>query len=102
MPMPTVVYQYIGPNISRARRVQIALCTCPWCHTVWPHVENRGRDTYDLQRTKAQYGDPYEILRCDQCGEKSVAQVLPEKGRLKWTKEDYECHTVIHTPPKSR
>lgn len=92
---PQVINHYIGPNIERARLIQIRLCTCPNCHTVWAHQENPGRASYDLQRTKEKFGNSHDIWTCSECGERSVAHVLPEKGRVAWTIDDDIRHGLV-------
>ena len=84
---PQIVYVNNGPNISRDRLIQQALCTCPWCNTVWQHVENPGRSSYDLQRTREQLGNPRDVWDCPACGGKSNANALREK-REKFTRLD--------------
>ena len=87
MPYPQVINHYIGPNIERDRLIQIALCTCPWCHVVWQHTENPGRASYDLQRTREAWGGPRDVWDCPACGGQSNANVLREK-REKFTRTD--------------
>jgi len=99
MPMPEIVYYRRGPNISRDRLIQQALCTCPWCNLVWEHMENPGRATYDLQRTRERLGGSHDIWHCPGCGGRSTANVLSEK-RVRWTREDDLRHEV--QPAKGR
>lgn len=94
-------YIYRRTRSEAERDTQIALCTCPWCHLVWEHTENPGRASYDLQRTRERFGGSHDIWTCSSCGERSVAHVLPEKGRVKWTREDDIRHGRT-PPPKSR
>ena len=76
--MPWSDTVYIGPNIHKHRLIQQALCTCPWCHVVWAHVETPGQPTFDLQQTRAQLGNPNQSWTCPSCGEWSKADILRE------------------------
>ena len=93
MPMPDVVYVRVGPKVHQDRLVQQALCTCPWCHLVWEHKENPGQPTFDLQKTREQFGNPNDIWTCPSCNGKSTADILREK-RVKFTR--------VREPERSR
>ena len=80
-------YIYRRTRSEAERDTQIALCTCPWCHTVWQHVENPGRAHFDLLRTREEWGKPRDVWDCPACGKQSKANCLREK-REKFTRVD--------------
>lgn len=83
------VYVRIGPNIHKDRLIQQQLCTCPWCHLVWPHKETPGQPSYDLQDTRKLLGGPRDVWDCPGCGKPSTTDSLREV-RVKFTRERAE------------
>ena len=81
-------YVYVRTRAQKTRDIQIALCTCPWCHVVWAHVETPGQPTFDLQKTRQQFGGHHDIWTCPSCLQDSRADILRERReRVQKTQE---------------